>query len=66
MIKYLIKHSSEELKEYIIKLIINNIGIHNIRLALVYIANMGASDSAIFEYEKLHDEYYSSLGGDPN
>lgn len=64
MSQYLIKYSSNKLKFYIMKLIILKIDLSNIRMATVELLNLGAPDSIVFEYEKLHDEYYLSLGGD--
>lgn len=63
MLQYLVRHSSNQLKLYIMKLIILKIDISNIRITMVELLNLGASDNIVFEYEKLHDDFYLKNGG---
>lgn len=58
MLNYLIKNSSNKLNPLIMKLFLNKIDILNYRITMVYLANLNASNSVLYEYEKLHDDYY--------
>ena len=64
MLNYIMKHGSNKLRAAICKLIINKIDICDYRISMVALSEIYTSDSIIFEYEKLHDDYYLEVSNE--
>jgi len=63
---YIMKSGSKLLKVAICKLIINKVDICDYRTTMVALSTAGASDSVVYEYEKLHDDYYLEVSNEDN
>lgn len=64
MLDYIMKHGSNKLRAAICKLIINKIDICDYRISMVALSEIYTSYSIIFEYEKLHDNYYLEVSNE--
>lgn len=58
------KHGSKLLKVAILKLIIKNIDLCDYRMTMVALAEMNVGDKVLFEYERLHDNYYLEVANE--
>ncbi len=64
MIDYIMKNGSKLLKVAICKLIVNKVDICDYRMTMVALSTSGASDSVVYEYERLHDNYYLEVNNE--